>query len=170
MLAPYVISGIVLLSVLGAFAVHNWRADKDKSIEQIAPDKQTFKGVVMRTIKIFAFIVGLELLGAGFQPVIDQFVITMSNTALYFMNLLSAILDNATLAAAEISLKMSALQIQTILMSILISGGMLITGNIPNIITAGRLKIRSRDWAKIALPIGAVMFVIYFVLNFILHI
>jgi len=170
MLAPYVIPAIVLLSVLGAFAVHDWHSDSSVSIEQVDPDKQTFKGVIARTVKIFAFIVGLELLGAGFKPVIDQFVVVMSNFALYILNLLSAILDNATLAAAEISPSMNALQIQTILMSLLISGGMLVTGNIPNIITAGRLKIRFKDWAKFALPVGAALFIVYFVLSFVLHI
>jgi predicted cation transporter len=170
MLAPYVIPGIVLLSVLGAFAVHDWRKDKSVSIEQVDPDKQTFKGVIFRTVKIFAFIVALELLGAGFQPFIDKFVVTLNDTALYILNLLSAILDNATLAAAEISPKMDPLQIKTILMSLLISGGMLITGNIPNIVTAGRLKIRSKDWAVFALPVGAVMMVVYYVLSFVLHV
>jgi predicted cation transporter len=46
---------------------------------------------------------------------------------------------------------------------LLISGGMLIPGNIPNIVAAGKLKIRSREWALVALPIGAVLLVVYFV-------
>ena len=134
------------------------------------PEKQTFKGVILRTVKIFAFIVALELLGAGFRPFIDQYVVMLSNDILYLVNMVSAILDNATLAAAEISPKMNSLQIKTILMSLLISGGMLITGNIPNIVTAGRLKIKSSEWAKFALPVGAVMMVVYYVLSFVLHI
>src|SRR3990172_3829732 len=50
----------------------------------------------------------------------------------------------------------------------LISGGMLIPGNIPNIIAAGKLGIKSREWAVIAIPIGAVLMVAYFVLLFLL--
>jgi predicted cation transporter len=169
MLGPYVIPGVVLLAGLGALMVHDWRKDNSIPLEQIDPEKQTFKGVIMRTVKIFAFIVALELLGAGFQPFIDRFVVTMSDFALYLLNLLSAILDNATLAAAEISPKMHPDQIKTILMSLLISGGMLITGNIPNIVTAGRLKIKSKEWAKVALPLGAAMMVVYYVLSFVLH-
>lgn len=168
MLWMYIIPGVILLAAFGALTVKTWKADKDVAIEQIDPEKKTLKGTVIRTVKIFAFIVALELLGAGFQPVIDQYVIKLSDYILYALNLLSAILDNATLAAAEISKNMMADQIKTILMSLLISGGMLITGNIPNIVTAGRLKIRSRDWAKIALPIGAVLFVGYFILSFVL--
>lgn len=170
MLWMYIIPGIILLAVFAAVTVRTWKSDSDVAIEQIDPEKKTMKGVVVRTVKIFAFIVALELLGAGFQPVIDKYVVTLNDYALYALNLLSAILDNATLAAAEISIKMHPDQIKTILMSLLISGGMLITGNIPNIVTAGRLKIRSRDWAKLALPIGAVLFIGYFILSLVFNI
>jgi predicted cation transporter len=168
MLGPYIIVGIVLLSIVGAFAVGDWKRDKGVPLDVMNPEKQTFKDVIMRTVKIFAFIVALELLGAGFRPLIDRFIVSMSNFALYWLNMFSAILDNATMAAAEISPLMSALQIKTILMSLLISGGMLITGNIPNIITAGRLKIRSKEWLKFALPVGFVMLILYYVISFIL--
>lgn len=170
MLGPYVIPGVVLLSILGALVVHDWKKDRGIALEQVEPEKQTYKGVILRTVKIFAFIVALELLGAGFSLLIDTYVVKFSNDILYLINTVSAILDNATLAAAEISSKMDALQIKTILMSLLISGGMLITGNIPNIVTAGRLKIKSSEWAKFALPVGAVMMVVYYVLSFVLHI
>ena len=48
--------------------------------------------------------------------------------------MVSAILDNATLAAAEIGPALTESQIKSALMGLLISGGMLIPGNIPNII------------------------------------
>ena len=57
---------------------------------------------------------------------------------------------------------------RAVLMGLLISGGMLIPGNIPNIIAAGKLGIKSREWAVIAIPIGAVLMVAYFVLLFLL--
>lgn len=169
MLAPYVIPGIMLFSILGAFVVHDWRRDKSVPLEQIDPEKQTIKAVILRTVKIFAFIVALELLGAGFRPFIDRFIVKLDDLALYLLNTLSAILDNATLAAAEISPKMSPDQIKTVLMSLLISGGMLITGNIPNIVTAGRLKIKSKDWVMFALPVGAATMVVYYVISFVMH-
>ena len=40
------------------------------------------------------------------------------------------------------------------LMGLLISGGMLIPGNIPNIVAANRLGIRSGEWARVGLVIG----------------
>ena len=66
----------------------------------------------------------------------------------------SAVLDNATLVAAEISIKMSELQVKAVLMGLLISGGRMIPGNIPNIISAGKLKIRSSEWIKLGVSLG----------------
>jgi predicted cation transporter len=48
-------------------------------------------------------------------------------------------------------------------MGLLIAGGMLIPGNIPNIVAAGRLKISMKEWAIIGVPIGLVLMVIFFV-------
>lgn len=174
LIGPYVIPGVILLAMLGAFVVHDWKKDVGVSVESLDPDKLTMKGVLMRTVKIFAFIVALELLGAGFQPFIDAYVLKLDNFVLYLINMVSAILDNATLAAAEISPSMHGPehveQVKTILMSLLISGGMLITGNIPNIVTAGRLKISSLEWAKFAVPLGLALMAIYYVVGFVFKI
>ena len=84
--------------------------------------------------------------------------------------MISAILDNATLTAAEITPAMSILQIKSMLLSLLISGGMLIPGNIPNIISANKLKIGSWEWAKTAVPFGLIMLVIYYFILFVARI
>ena len=72
-------------------------------------------------------------------------------------------LDNATLAAAEIGPKLDIIKSRTILLSLLVSGGMLIPGNIPNVIAAGKLGIGSRAWARYGVPLGLVLLVFYFV-------
>jgi predicted cation transporter len=59
---------------------------------------------------------------------------------------------------------MALAQIQAVLMGLLVAGGMLIPGNIPNIISAGRLGITSRQWAKIAVPLGLILMTVYFVI------
>jgi predicted cation transporter len=41
---------------------------------------------------------------------------------------------------------------------------MLVPGNIPNIVAAGRLKITMKEWAVIGVPMGLVLMVIYFVI------
>ncbi|WP_141706509.1 DUF1646 family protein, partial [Methanosarcina sp. A14] len=65
---------------------------------------------------------------------------------------------------------MSELQIKSILMGLLVSGGMLIPGNIPNIISAGKLGITSKEWARLGLPMGLIIMAIYFVVVFVLGI
>ena len=79
----------------------------------------------------------------------------------------SAVLDNATLAAAEISVKMSQSQVKAMLIGLLISGGMMIPGNIPNIISAGKLKIKSTEWIKLGCPLGITIMAVYYVILFV---
>ena len=47
-------------------------------------------------------------------------------------------------------------------MALLVSGGILIPGNIPNIVSAGALRIGSAEWAKIGVPMGLILLGIYF--------
>jgi predicted cation transporter len=182
-LGIYIISGVLLMGIAGALMVERGKQknnpnfkDYDKNHKDdvyfLDSDEEegneTYKEVFIRAFKIFIFIFALELLGAGFKPLIDTYIINLDSRLLYFINMISAILDNATLAAAEISIKMELVQIKAVLMGLLISGGMLIPGNIPNIISAHKLKISSREWAKIGLPVGSALMLIYFVVIFIL--
>ena len=82
---------------------------------------------------------------------------------------LSAILDNATLAAAEIGPALTELQIKSVLVGLLIAGGMLIPGNIPNIISASKLGITSKEWARLGVPLGLVSMGIYFIILFVIE-
>src|SRR4030095_749393 len=118
--------------------------------------------VWIRTVKVFAFVAALVLLGTGLTPLVDRFVLRLPAALLFWVNMISAILDNATLAAAEISVAMSRDQVTAALLGLLVSGGMLIPGNIPNIVAAGHLKITSRAWAKIGVPVGLIMMGLYF--------
>jgi len=54
-------------------------------------------------------------------------------------------------------------------MGLLISGGMLIPGNIPNIISAGKLDITSKEWARLGIPLGLVSMGIYFIILFVIE-
>ncbi|MGH2359206.1 MAG: DUF1646 family protein, partial [bacterium] len=117
---------------------------------------------------VYLFVIALTLLGEGFKPVIDRFIINLDTRILYWINTVSAILDNATLTAAEISPQMTSAQVRAVLMGLLLSGGMLIPGNIPNIISANKLRIRSRTWARFGVPLGLALLVLYFVGLFVL--
>ena len=133
-------------------------------------DDGGLKDVVIRAIKVYVFVMALLLLGAGMKVVIDKYILGITPEILFWVNMVSAILDNATLTAAEISPAMSMTQIQAVLMGLLISGGMLIPGNIPNIISAGKLGITSSEWAKLGVPFGLVLNALYFVVVFVLGI
>lgn len=181
LLGAYVVTGVVALGVFAALYLKPTRQLPDP--EQLkagfvkeavlgaslqAPrGEESYREVVIRALKVFLFVMALVLLGEGFKPVIDRFVIGLPSPLLYWLNTVSAVLDNATLTAAELSAKMSALQVKGILMGLLIAGGMLIPGNIPNIISAGKLRIRSREWATLGVPLGLALMALYFVVLFI---
>ena len=57
--------------------------------------------------------------------------------------------------------------VEAILMGLLISVGMLIPGNIPNIISASKLKISSKEWALFRIPIGAIFMTTFYVILFV---
>jgi predicted cation transporter len=64
---------------------------------------------------------------------------------------------------------MSSFQILAAIMGLLIAGGMLMPGNIPNTVAAERLKINMREWALIGVPLGAAVMGIYFVVLVSMH-
>jgi predicted cation transporter len=155
----YIGSGIILFGLLGVFLL----SDKPRKAHGLAEEKEeNIKNIMLRTAKVYLFVVALVLLGKGFKPIIDAYVSKISYSGLYWLNIVSAVLDNATLAAAEISPSMGLLQIKSALLGLLIAGGMLIPGNIPNIICAGKLKIKSSEWAKFGLPLGLAAMVVFF--------
>jgi predicted cation transporter len=162
-LGAFIIPGVVGIGVIGAFiepsvkVVHGQSGLREK-------EKETIKDILTRSLKVYIFVMALILLGTGFKSIVDKYVVNLPIAALYWLNSVSAVLDNATLAAAEISPKMALAQIQAVLMGLLVAGGMLIPGNIPNIISAGRLGITSRQWAKIAVPLGLILMTVYFVI------
>ena len=131
-------------------------------------EEESWKGIIIRALKVYLFVMALTFLGEGFKPIIDTYILNLDYRLLYWVNMISAVLDNATLAAAEISIKMSVLQLEAILMGLIIAGGMLIPGNIPNIISASKLRITSTEWAKIGVPIGLVTMAIFYVILFVI--
>ncbi|MEM4615565.1 MAG: DUF1646 domain-containing protein [Archaeoglobaceae archaeon] len=163
-LSHYIIPAILALGIYAAFRVGK------QSVENIGIPEytETLRGVIVRAIKVYTFVAALILLGGGFTPLIVWYISKIPPEILYWVNIVSAVLDNATLAAAEIGPVLTLTQIQSALMALLISGGMLIPGNIPNIVSAARMKITSSEWAKVGVPLGMVLMVVYYVLIFFL--
>lgn len=157
----YIIPGLIAFGLLGVMLMPSHR---HKSQCLVSGKEENLKDIFMRTGKIYLFVMALVFLGKGFKPIIDAYISRMPYQGLYWLNMISAIVDNATLTAAEIGPSMGLLQIKSALLGLLIAGIMLIPGNIPNIIAAGKLKIKSSEWAKFALPLGLMVMLIYFFL------
>jgi predicted cation transporter len=156
LLAPYVIPAILALGAIGMFLVRQVIDDTEASLAAEEGDEKLTE-VFVRAAKVYVFVMALIFLGAGFKPLIDTYLIKMSSQVLFWVNMVSAVLDNATLAAAEIGPSLSETQIKSALLGLLISGGMLIPGNIPNIISAHALHIKSTEWARLGVPLGLVL-------------
>lgn len=166
LLGIYIFPGIIAYGIVGMFFIG--KTDM-KGQEMKAEDySETLKDVIMRAVKVYVFIMALVFLGDGFKPLIIEYFTKVPSEALYWINMVSAILDNATLAAAEIGPALNLLQIKSALMGLLIAGGMLIPGNIPNIIAANKMGITSKEWARLGVPLGLVTMGIYFVIIFVL--
>jgi predicted cation transporter len=162
-----IILGVILCSVFAMFYIkQTGKVDKMGS----GDEQGSVKEVVIRTLKVYAFVAALFLLGAGMEVIIFKYFTKIPDYVLFWVNMISAILDNATLTAAEISKALTQRQINAALYGLLISGGMLIPGNIPNIISAGKLGITSSEWARLGVPLGLVLNAIYFVVVFVLQI
>lgn len=159
-----VIPAVLLFGLLSLFLVKPYENQDGLKSES---NVESYKEIVIRSLKIYLFVMGLTFLGHGFEPFINEYVIGLSPALLYWINMISAILDNATLVAAEVSPLMDSETIRAVLLGLIISGGMLIPGNIPNIIAAGKLNITSKEWASFGVPVGLATMILYFIVLYI---
>lgn len=162
LIGPEILIAILIFGLLAALFI-NPKTNQDFFRKS---KRDSYDEIINRTLKIYFFVMGLTLLGAAFEPLINQYFLGLEPSFLYWVNMISMILDNATLTAAEVSPEMDHMTIRAILLGLLISGGMLIPGNIPNIIAASKLKITSKEWALYGVPIGLVFMIIYYMAMF----
>ena len=169
--AIYVIPACFILGIFGAIWIGKKKDSKGTADDQMAANEpavieysETLRSVITRAIKVFVFVAALVLLGTVLQPLIAWFLIKVPAIALYWINSISAVLDNATLTAIEINAQMALPKIIAVVMGLLVAGGMLIPGNIPNIVAANRLRIGMKEWAVWGVPIGIVIMIVFFVI------
>ena len=161
----FVLAGMLLISVLATRV--KTAAHRSGSLPADAAKDHSIKNIGWRAGKVYLFVMALVLLGDGLKPLALKTISHLSENWLYWINMLSAVLDNATLAAIEVTPAISDRQLTFLLMSLVISGGMMIPGNIPNIICASKLRIKSKEWVKHAFGLGTILMISYFL---ILHI
>ena len=164
LMGPIIIPGVIGVAAFTAYMMRRASiVEGGEPGEEALVEAESLRTVIIRAVKVYMFVAALELLGVSLLPLTVWYFSKMPSELLYWVNTISAVVDNATLTAAEISPLMTTEQIRSALTSLLISGGMLIPGNIPNIVAAGRLRITMKEWARLGVPFGVALLLIYFV-------
>lgn len=158
LLWDYVLA-IVLITSIATWYIYRRSLDPQAIEEKAEEAGKNYREAIIRAIKVYIFVFALVLLGHSFEPVVDRYIAHLPPQALYIFGSTSAFLDNATLVAAIITPEMGIEQIKSFLVSLLISGGLLIPGNVPNIVIAYTNKIGFREWAMKSIPIGLTLFI-----------
>ncbi len=158
LLGLYIVPAVIVVGAGGICLVRQVADDTQEGLSA-EPHEEKLSEVFVRSAKVYVFVMALIFLGAAFKPMIDVYVKRISAQALFWVNMVSAVLDNATLAAAEIGPILNESQTKSALLGLLIAGGMLIPGNIPNIIAAHALHIKSTEWARLGVPLGLVLMI-----------
>ena len=162
-LGCFVLGGILFMAGLASSIREKQQRAPGAKAAEMGSDS-TVKGIAIRAGKVYLFVMALTFLGDGLKPLALKTITHLSAGWLYWINMLSAVLDNATLAAIEVTPVIDDRTLTFLLMSLVVSGGMLIPGNIPNIICASKLGIKSKEWVKAAFGIGIVLLIAFFVI------
>ncbi len=161
LLGAYIIPGVIGIAIYTMYRLKK----EGVHVQGVTIEyEETLARVVERAVRVYIFVAALELLGHSFSYLAYCYFNKLPPWGLYWLNTISAVVDNATLTAAEINPGLTPEQIRSALMSLLISGGMLIPGNIPNIVAAGKLRITSKEWARVGVPFGIALLIIYFII------
>lgn len=164
MLAPCALPGMLACAIVaGLFATNDEGASALAAAPTLVLIRESVVRALVRGLEVYVFIAGLMLVGEAFAPLAAHFVPLLGHAALYWANTISAAMDNATLVALEVR-AMDPARAREAIVALLVAGGMLIPGNVPNIVAAGALRIGAGDWAKIGIPMGLVLLGIYFAL------
>ena len=159
----FVVGGVLFMAGMASSIREGQEKAPGAKAAEMGSDN-TVKGIVIRAAKVYLFVMALTFLGDGLKPLALKTITHLSAGWLYWINMLSAVLDNATLAAIEVTPAISDRTLTFLLMSLVVSGGMLIPGNIPNIICASKLGIKSKEWVKAAFGLGLALMIAYFVI------
>jgi predicted cation transporter len=158
LLGVFVVIGIVLAAVPTLFLPFT----SSESLDAIEEEDSWRLVLLIRPGKVFVFIAGLVALSDGLRPSIDAYIHRLPSVLLFWINTISAVVNNSTLAVLEIGPSLNINKQRAALLGLLISGGALVPGNIPNIVAASRLGITSREWAKIGLGTAGLFLILCF--------
>ena len=157
LLGPWILPAVLFFGILAAVSVSPGPAEPRPPVPP-----ESMGAVAFRAAKVYLFVAALLLVAGAIKPLLDRWVPLARPEMIFWANLSSAVLDNATLAAAEVSPALSPAALRFALLGLLVAGGMLVPGNLPNIICASRLGITNRDWARWGVPLGAALMLAVF--------
>lgn len=160
----YVLGGILFMAGLASSIREDTITRAPGAKAAHTESEHTVKSICIRAGKVYLFVMALTFLGDGLKPLASKTIVHLNAGWLYWINILSSVLDNATLAAIEVTPTISDRTLVFLLISLIISGGMLIPGNIPNIICASKMGIKSKEWMKSAFGLGMALLLAYFVI------
>ena len=156
----WIVPGILLMALAAGYTVRNANAQVELHIRE---DKEDTRSMLRRTWHIYLFVAALTLISTGLRPFADATIARLSGKSLFWANSVSVIIDNATLAAIEVTPEVSIPNLMYMVIGLAAFGSMLVQGNLPNIVAAEKLGIKSREWARVAVPAGAVLMSGYFI-------
>ena len=156
----WIFPAICALAVVAGYTARNAGTTLQMYIRE---DKESYSSILRRTGHIYMFVAALTLISAGLRPLAQSTIAHFGGKILFLANAVSVIIDNATLAAIEIVPTISSTDLTYMVIGLAAFGSMLVQGNLPNIVAAEKLGIKSREWASIAVPTGLMLMVGYFI-------
>ena len=156
----WIVPGIALMAFAAGYTVRNANTQLELHIRE---DKEDYKSILRRTWHIYMFVAALHLISTGLRPFAQSTVAHLSGKILFWANAASVVIDNATLAAIEVTPNVSLPNLMYMVVGLAAFGSMLVQGNLPNIVAAEKLGIKSREWARVAVPAGLVLMSGYFI-------
>ena len=157
----WIAPAILLLSAAAGYSARHAGTTMQMHIRE---DKETYGSMLRRTWHIYMFVAALNLISAGLRPLAQSTITHLGGKILFLANAVSVIIDNATLAAIEIVPTISMNDLIYMVIGLAAFGSMLVQGNLPNIVAAEKLGIKSREWASVAVPTGLVLMGAYFII------
>lgn len=157
----WIAPAILLMSAAAGYSARHAGTTMQMHIRE---DKETYGSMLRRTWHIYMFVAALNLISAGLRPLAQSTITHLDGKVLFLANAVSVIIDNATLAAIEIVPTISMNDLIYMVIGLAAFGSMLVQGNLPNIVAAEKLGIKSREWASVAVPTGLVLMGAYFII------
>lgn len=157
----WIVPAIAALAVAAGYCVREAGTTMQMHIRE---DKETYVSMLKRTLHVYMFVAALNLISAGLRPLAQSTIAHLGGKILFLANTVSVIIDNATLAAIEIVPDIGIKDLIYMVIGFTACGSMLVQGNLPNIVAAEKLGIKSREWAKVAVPTGLWLMGAYFIL------